>query len=175
MNKLQELEVNELNEVMQEEVTNFKVDSIEKANWVFRKIKALQENITQNNNLAEQEFNRIQAWKDKENKPLEDSIEYLSSLVKGYFINLRAEDPKAKLSTPYGKISTRKNTSWEYEEETVLTYLASNGYEELIRVKKEVDKANLKKVFKNGVNTETGEVLPGVQIEEVESINVKVE
>lgn len=175
MNRLQETEINELNEVMQEEVSNFTVDDINKVNWVFRKIKALKENIEQNNKLAQEEFNRIQAWKDSENKSLEDSVSYLSYLVQEYFKKLRAENPKAKLSTPYGKVTSRKTSKWNYSEEEVLTYLASNGYEELIRVKKEIDKTNLKKVFKDGVNSETGELLPGVEIVEEESISVKVE
>ena len=42
-----------------------------------------------------------------------------------------------------------------------------------IRVKEELDKTLFKKVCKNGVNQETGEIIPGVRIEEVETITLK--
>ena len=44
-----------------------------------------------------------------------------------------------------------------------------------IRVKTELDKTALKKFCKDGVNQETGEIVPGIRIEEVESVSIKVE
>ena len=44
-----------------------------------------------------------------------------------------------------------------------------------IRVKEELDKTAFKKLCKGGVNQETGEVVPGVRVEKVESISVKVD
>ena len=38
---------------------------------------------------------------------------------------------------------------------------------------KEHQIASLKKLFKDGVNQETGEVIPGIRIEEVETISLK--
>ena len=42
-------------------------------------------------------------------------------------------------------------------------------------IKEELDKAAIKKAFKDGVNTETGEYIPGITTEEIDSIKVKVE
>ena len=44
-----------------------------------------------------------------------------------------------------------------------------------LKIKEEVDKAGLKKAFKDGINTESGEYIPGIVIEEVDSISIKVE
>ena len=44
-----------------------------------------------------------------------------------------------------------------------------------IRVKTELDKTALKKFCKHGVNQETGEIVPGVRVEVVESVSVKTE
>ena len=46
---------------------------------------------------------------------------------------------------------------------------------DVIRVKEELDKSAFKKICKGGVNQETGEVVPGVRVETVESISVKAE
>ena len=37
-----------------------------------------------------------------------------------------------------------------------------------------LDKAKIKAVFKDGINPETGEILPSVYIEEVETVNIKI-
>jgi phage host-nuclease inhibitor protein Gam len=92
-------------------------------------------------------------------------------------MQLRENDPKAKVSTPYGKISVRKQPAkWNYEDEKVLEWLKLNGKLALVRIKEEVNKAELKKVFKNGVDLETGEVIPGIIIEDgYDKITVEVE
>ena len=38
----------------------------------------------------------------------------------------------------------------------------------------ELDKAKIKAVFKDGINHETGEILPSVYIEEVETVSIKI-
>ena len=42
-------------------------------------------------------------------------------------------------------------------------------------MKEEIDKAALKKLFKNGIDSVTGEVIPGMKIEETENVNIKFE
>lgn len=166
----------EILEVQEEQREGFKVNDIDSANWCFRKIRALQEKKNETNKLADEEAARIENWRKKENESAEISIAYFEFLLADYFRELRAKDPKAKVSTPYGKVTSRKSKKWNYiSEEETMNYLASNGYEDLIRVKKEIDKTNLKKTFKDGLNTETGEVLPGVEVGEEESISIKVE
>ena len=46
---------------------------------------------------------------------------------------------------------------------------------DVIRVKEELDKTSFKKLCKDGVNQETGEVVPGVRVETVENISIKAE
>ncbi|KEI18284.1 host-nuclease inhibitor Gam family protein [Clostridium haemolyticum] len=176
MNKFIESEIQEMNHVMQEEVTGFKVDSLESANWCFRKIRALKEQIAENKALADAEKFRIDEWEKKENESAKNSIEYFEVLLQNYYVEQKQQDKKFKLSTPYGKVSARKSTKWNYRDEVeTLNYLNSNGYNNLIKIKQELNKAELKKAFKDGVNAETGEILPGVDVEEVETVSIKVE
>ncbi|BDR66694.1 phage protein [Clostridium tetani] len=164
----------ELKEI--EEVQGFKITNIDEANWAFRKIRALQEEVKETNLLADKEKERIENWREKEIKTSMDNIEYFQGILTEYYMKLRSENPKAKLNTPYGKVTSRKSKKWNYQnEEEILKYLKENEYSDLIKVKEDINKAELKKMFKDGVNKETGEVLPGLEIKEEESISVKVE
>ncbi|BDR67011.1 phage protein [Clostridium tetani] len=163
----------ELKEI--EELEGFKITNIDEANWAFRKIRALQEEVKETNLLADKEKERIENWREKEIKTSIDNIEYFEGILTEYYMKLRSEDPKAKLNTPYGKVTSRKNKKYNWiNEEGLIKYLKENN-KKLIRVREEINKIEFKKVYKNGVNKETGEVLPGLEIKEEESISVKVE
>ncbi|WP_461614341.1 host-nuclease inhibitor Gam family protein [Clostridium sp. Marseille-QA1073] len=153
----------------------FEVNGIDGVNWCFRKIRALKEKKEEIDRIANEELSRITTWRDKENEGIDNSIEYFEGLITEYYLKIKREDPKAKLSTPYGKVTSRKNSKWNYNEDEVKQWCKSSGHTELIRLKEELDKSTLKKTFKDGVDTETGEVIPGISIVEEESISIKVE
>lgn len=161
---------NDLTEVRED----FKIEDLNGANWAFRKLRAIEEKESEINALAEEEINRINIWKEKEQDQYSKDKEYFSYLLQEYFRVEKAKDKKFKLSTPYGKVTVRKTNAWIYEEEKLKDYIKYNDLP-FIRVKEEIDKAGLKKCFKDGINQETGEVIPGITIEEKESITVKVE
>lgn len=158
-----------------EELEGFKITNIDEANWAFRKIRALKEEVKETNLLADKEIERINSWREKETKVSIDNIEYFQGILTEYYMKLRNENPKAKLNTPYGKVTSRKSKKYNWiNEEELLKYLKENNTK-LIRVREEINKIEFKKVYKNGVNEETGEVLPGIEIKEEESILIKVE
>lgn len=172
MDALQQNEVEEI-ETLNE---SFTVTNLESANWCFRKIAALNAKIEENKQLADKERERINLWEQKENESAKQSIEYFETLLKDYYSRLKANDVKVKVSTPYGKISTRKQTKWNYtDEKALLKFLKENNEEKLIRVTEEINKVELKTKYKNGVDMETGEVLPGVEVSTEENIVIKVE
>ncbi|RXM53937.1 hypothetical protein DP134_14065 [Clostridium tetani] len=158
-----------------EELEGFKITNIDEANWAFRKIRALKEEVKETNLLADKEIERIENWREKEIKTSIDNIQYFEGILTEYYMKLRSEDPKAKLNTPYGKVTSRKNKKYNWiNEEGLIKYLKENN-KKLIRVREEINKIEFKKVYKNGVNEETGEVIPGIEIKEEETISVKVE
>lgn len=166
------------NTLLQNDLTEaregFKIENLETANWAFRKLRAIEENENEIKELAQVEIDRINSWKESELKQNEGTKQYFEFLLSEYFKNEKAKDKKFKLSTPYGKVSARKTNKWTYDEEKLKEYIKINDLP-FIKIKEEIDKAGLKKCFKDGVNAETGEVIPGIEIEEVESITVKVE
>ena len=153
---------------MGEEKEKFEVNSLSSADWALRKIKELEANIKQNNDFAEAEKIRLEQWLESENRKYQESIEYFNGLLSHYLQELRKVNPKAKISTPHGTVSTRKNQKqWTYSDD-VLAELEEKEMFEFIRIKKEVDKKELKKVLSTTddgivVNSD-GEVIKGVTV-----------
>ncbi|EHN15517.1 host-nuclease inhibitor Gam family protein [Clostridium sporogenes] len=157
----------------------FKITDLKGASWALRKIKECKESILEKEELARVEKERIEEWLNNETKSDLVSLEYFNGLLLQYYKELKQKDPKAKIRTPYGKITSRKNKKWNYgNEEELIKYLTSNGYDNLIKLKEEVNKTELKKNFivNNGMvlDKETGEIIPNISVEEVENISVKV-
>lgn len=161
---------NDLYEVKEQ----FEVSDLQGATWCFRKLRAIEEKVEEVTSVAAVEIDRITEWLKGEVESLESDKAYFEGLLNEYYVKERAKDKKFKLSTPYGKVTARKTKKWTYDDEVVKAYVKA---EELpfIRIKEELDKVAIKKAFKDGVNTETGEYIPGIRIEEVESISIKVE
>lgn len=171
MNKLQESVLTD--ETVERE--GFKIDSLEGATWAFRKLRALTEKQEEVRRIAEEEIAKIEAWRDNEVDVYTNDKNYFEGLLTEYYVEERAKDKKFKLNTPYGKVSSRKSKKWIYEsEEQLLKYCKDNKIP-AVRVKEELDKTALKKLFKDGVDKESGEILPFVRIDETESITVKAE
>ncbi len=161
---------NDLYEVKEQ----FEVSDLQGATWCFRKLRAIEEKVEEVTSVAALEIDRITEWLKGEVESLESDKAYFEGLLNEYYVKERAKDKKFKLSTPYGKVTARKTKKWTYDDEVVKAYVKA---EELpfIRIKEELDKVAIKKAFKDGVNIQTGEYIPGITIEEVESISIKVE
>ena len=164
-----------LQNTLAEEREGFKIENLEGATWAFRKLRAIESKEVEIKAIAEEEINRINAWKEKELEQYARDKEYFSYLLEEYYRAEKTKDKKFKLSTPYGKVTARKSKKWIYEDEENLLEYLKGSEPSCIRVKEEINKTEVKKLFKDGVNQETGEILPFVRIEEEESISVKVE
>lgn len=153
----------------------FAINDLQGATWAFRKLRAIEEKVNELNVVADKEISRVKEWLSNEVKSLEADKEFFEGLLSAYYIEERAKDKKFKLSTPYGKVTSRKTEKYIYEDvQAIMDYCNMNELD-VIRVKEELDKSAFKKICKGGVNQETGEVVPGVRVEKVESISIKAE
>ena len=169
MNKLRE---EQLKEPIQQ---GFTIDNLEKATWAMKKIKAIEEKQQQLKQIKDYEIESIEKWFNKEVEEINRDKEHLETLLHMYYRENKEKNKKFKLSTPYGSMGMRKSKKWHYQdEEKLINYLKDSNNSELIRVKEELDKAKIKSVFKDGINNETGEILPCIHIEEVETISIKI-
>lgn len=168
---IEELE-SQLEENQEELRQRFRIESVDQLNWALRKLAAIKAKENEVKQLADAERQRIAEWEQRELAGLERSKQFFEALIQEYAAEQRKNDPKWKsTSTPYGKIRYRKQPSkWSYNDEELLNYLKAAGRHEFIRVKEEVNKADLKKalVVKEGraIDPETGEVVPGITVED---------
>lgn len=180
MNELYELELEEATETVEaaEVGGRFEIKDLESANWAFRKLAVIERKRKEIRELADKEIERIKNWQEQEEKSLDYSKEFFEGLLTEYFAREREKDPKFKVSTPYGKISTRKQQpKWHYDEDKLVKWLKENN-QNLLRVKYEPDKNEIKKTYKivgTNVVTEDGEIVEGITIEErPEKVTIKV-
>ena len=167
----------ELDELEQSEVTEdrFIVDTPEKADWALYKLRETNETINQNKQLADKNHERSDECVERENSKANESKEYFEGLLQEYFTNERVKNPKFKFSSPNGKLSSRKQQpKWVYEESKLVDVLKDT---EFVTSVPKLEKGLFKKSAKKGldglsvvgnkvVNTNTGEVIDGVQIQE---------
>ena len=153
----------------------FSINDLQGATWAFRKLRAIEEKQKEITAIAIEEKLRIDEWLSNESKSLDDDKAYFEGLLSAYYIEERAKDKKFKLTTPYGKVTSRKTEKYIYEDEQAIMDYCNMNELDVIRIKEELDKSAFKKICKGGVNQETGEVVPGVRVETVESISVKAE
>ena len=163
-----------LENTLSDEKENFKIDSFEKAVWVFKKLRSIAAEEAKVKDTAEKEMAPIIKWRDEELAQYKKDKEYFSYLLEEYYRSERAKDSKFKLSTPYGKATSSTRETYFYDdEEAIIKYCTENDIE-AIREKRELDKNTFKKLLPGGINLKTGEVVPGVRVEEVTNVSIKV-
>ena len=176
MNKLQEQEIETI-----EQDEKFKVTDLDSANWVFKKLDAINSKEQEINNLADKEIERINSWKDKETEKLQSRKQYLESLVVEDFKVDKEIDDRFKLNTPYGKVTSRKGSEviQVSNEQDVINQLEQRGFNDYVKVTKKLSKSDIKKDFnvaEDGTLIDAnGEILDGASIvEKPTSYTVKV-
>jgi hypothetical protein len=166
----------EVEETPQKEA--FIVDDLNKATWAMRKLREVVVHLEANVEIAKAEKARIDAWLEEVNKPLLSEREFFEGHLTMYLRKQRQEDDSIKtISTPYGKITSRATQpKWDFTDE--LTDWLLNHNDNLVRIKYEVDKTELKKSYEvegdKAIDPKTGEVVPHIQITPAD-ISYKVE
>lgn len=180
MNALEMFEIEEEQRLEEDQLhEKYEVKDLDGVNWVFRKIRAHLSKKSELEALAKAEIERIQNWLAHETKQIDSHINFFEGLLTEYAVKQRELDPKFKCSTPYGKIGFRKQPiKWEYEDEVVLGSLKASGLSEYIRIKEEVNKAELKKavsVVEGRAVTSDGEIIEGIRvIDQPDKIDIQV-
>lgn len=165
----------EINEYNSEEKEEFKIENVEQASWALRKLSGIAKKENEIKGIAEMEVDRIGKWELSELNKLAGSREYFERILTDYYQEQKAIDSKYKLNTPYGRVSTRKSKKWNYtNEQETINYLKENNIA-AVKVTESIDKKELKSLFKDGINPETGELVPGIDIVQEENITIKPE
>lgn len=165
-----------------EEREQFRIETIDQVNWALRKLSVIAAKRKEVEHLADAEMYRIKSWLESETSKLDGEAQFFESLLNSYALQQRDADPKwSKASTPYGTVKFRKQQpKWQYDEAKLLESLKSAGRDDLIRIKEEPNKVEIKKAVKvvdgQAIDPESGAVLEGVSIEaQPDTVVVEVE
>lgn len=170
MNALQINELEDINELTERE--RFTVKTIDEVNWALRKLAAINAKKAEIERLAAEEVARINYWKDAESGKLEQNALFFEALLHEYAIHQRDDDPGfKKTSTPYGTVKFRKQSpKWNYDDKALVECLKSSGLIDLVRIKEEPNKVELKKVaiVRDGkvIDPSSGTIIDGVTVED---------
>jgi Gam-like protein len=141
---------------------HFRIDGPNTASWALRKLAYYRGRVAENEQLAADEKQRIDAWLSNANSSHKDSISFFESILRNWHAEVLKEDPKRKtIPLPGGKLQHRVGTlKPDIDEAVFIPWAEENARLDLIRVKSEPKRAAILAALK-----ETGEVLPGVKLE----------
>lgn len=159
----------------------YKITDLSSLTWAMRKLSAIEAKKAEVNQVADQEIAHIESYRKSELEKLADSEAFFNSLINDYANEQRATDPKYKSEkTPYGSIGfVKQQPKWKYQDEALVEFLEKNNYSDLVRVKKEPVKTEIKKMFTvnddGRVYDENGQEVEGITVEFLpEQLRVKV-
>lgn len=160
----------------------FIIDDLDKAGWAMRKLEEARKEVSQAEAYADRERQRIDHWLKKECDSHRQTIAHMEYLLTDYYQRMLAANPRARLSTPYGQVTKRRQKRYHYgDEDTLMTWLSSHGQAHLVKEKvtHSIDKVAFKKeltVTDDGhVVTADGELVEGVTVTEDVTYTVSTE
>lgn len=126
----------------------FEITDLSSATWVMRKYRALAAKDDEFKKVALEQKESIDTWLESKLQANQDSRAFFEGLFADYLTKLREDDPKARIETPFGTVSTRKTpTGVNWSDEAVVQSLEKQGLNDLINIKKTPDKKQIKKQF----------------------------
>ena len=151
------------------------VNNLHDVNEAIRLIKELEDQKLANEQFAQVELEKINTWLEKRNNALDYDIENYKALITAFYLKEKEQNPKLKsLSVPNGRFQSRTTRKLNYDEAAMLNYLKIN-HSSLVEteVKEKFNKSEVKKIFVNGIDQFTGEIVDFVTETEEVTYSVK--
>lgn len=167
-------------EIKEVERQSFEIKDLSSANWCFKKIKSLESKKAEINVLVEEEISIIQEYQKKETEAINNDICHFKNLIQKYVEEREEEDPKFRLTVPFGTASFGKEQiKITYDDKVMLDFVKENNLTEFIN--ETVTQKLNKKEFNNylainedeKVLTADGEILENVFVEKFRNFNIK--
>lgn len=153
----------------------FKVTDASSADWALMKLREVAKQEKQDKKLYEENLDRIKQWYERAKGKTDNDRSYFEALLNEYMSEQVAEDPKYKLSTPNGRLSTRKGTDWVHDDKKLLERLKGT---EFIKTTEKVNWKAYKDTLTivNGkVIDQNGEIVEGISATPKLTITIKTE
>lgn len=162
--EITEAEVKELGIEIENE--RFAITNDEQANFFLRRLQDIRSEKDKINTTCNNEIERFVAkvnnFRAKEILSLENTENYFSVLLESYAKKQLEGSKKKSLKLPFGTMSFKKGQrKMVYDDEALMTFIKTNGLNDYIRTKEEINKADLKKAI---VTTDEGTVVLNGQV-----------
>lgn len=130
--------------------------------------------------MKRKEVERVEGFYDGQIDELNGKADFFRGLLIDWFNRQREENPKYQLKTPWGRVTSRRTKSPQWlDEPQTLAWLKASGHADLVKVEESIRKADLKKAMNEAdghyIDPATGEIVPGVALEEKVSVTVKTQ
>ena len=174
--------MSELMQEKQEIRERFTVDNDMKAEWCLSKIRNVRKE--KDREIAELQ-RQMQFYKDQIDlvtQKANDDEDFFKSMLFPYFAERQeagfTKETKTQISykTPSGVLKIKhQNPEYNYKDnqDQTIVWLKKNDLAQFVKVKEEVDWAELKKTVKivgDGVATKDGEMIPGIKVTEKDDV-----
>jgi hypothetical protein len=157
---------------------HYRIGGKAEADWALRKLKKTRAAIAENKALFDAEQERLKAWQADANRDLQFEVEYFESILRHWHESQIEADPQdaeawkreknKTIKLPAGELSIAKNPpSLVVTDEPTFIEWATAQQPEWIKVERTVTRKPIAAVIKEakGIDPETGEVAPGVRID----------
>lgn len=148
------------------------IESIEVLDWYIRTINEKKKKQEKVKEYVKRKIELLKKF-EKQQANYNDTTN-LKLKLRDHLLTERKKDKKYILATEHGTFVYKKlRKSRIRDEKEVIEYIRKNNPEILESVIKEkVSKSAFDEIFKDGIDVETGEIVPGVEVDETESMYI---
>jgi len=170
-----------LDSQVEAEQEGFVIDNDDKADWALRKIAQAEKRIQERAEFVETEMAKLQAWQSQQDAQDKRTIEFMTGLLKIYFGKLRESGTLGKKKSyklPNGTLAVRKKQpKLAYDADAFIAWASKEAPEyvaTILQPRWGEFKKRIKVIGRDVVDTETGETIKFVTVEEPESESFSV-
>lgn len=144
---IDEAEVEELE--LQKEEDGFKIETIDQANYITKKVKQIRSEMEEAKEIAEAQLKayeeKVNAWLSSVTKPLERQEEFYLLLLEQFAKEKLKDTKKRSLKLIEGTLQFKKQQDkYEYDDKELIAF-AEKNLKDYVKYKPSVDKNKLKK------------------------------
>jgi phage host-nuclease inhibitor protein Gam len=149
----------------------FRIDTDEQATWAIRKLRSLRSRKAEIDKIAADEEQRIRDWRDDALSSLTGDDAYFAGILIDYARRQRDAEGRKSISLPYGTIKSRAaQPRVQVTDPAGFMAWARASHPDMIRIKEEPDLTAIKAAAdisgSQAVDPSTGEIIPGVAVEQ---------
>lgn len=168
LDDITEEEVEELG--IEIEDNKFSILNDEQANFFLRRLEEIRSEKDKINNMCNNEIekftNKVNNFRTKELYSLENTEKYFISLLETYAKKQLENSNRKSIKLPFGTMSFKKGQrKIIYDDDVLKAYIKDNNLNQFIKIKEEINKADLKKAIKYEDNNSlsfNGNIVEGI-------------